>query len=90
MYMLEKSPKERSEEFITEYKGLVDKHKIDVAHYPTFVPLGNGVFGISIQSSPVDLLAINQSKDVQENKEDDTKNDTAEADGSDSGDRTTV
>jgi hypothetical protein len=67
--MLEKSPKERADDFIKEYGELVQKHQFDIAHYPVFVPNGQGQFSVTIQSTPVDLTKIQQN--AKENTEPD-------------------
>lgn len=47
--------KERVEAFIKEYGELVEKHQIDFAHYPVYIPDGAGGFRTTIQTSPVDI-----------------------------------
>jgi len=46
---------ERVNAFLGGYKELVDKHKIDFATYPLFVPDGQGGFKVIIQNTPVDI-----------------------------------
>ncbi len=50
----------RQGDFIKEYGELVEKHKIDFASYPTFIPNGHGGFEIIVQNVPVDIT--NQPK----------------------------
>lgn len=45
----------RSEEFLKEYGGLVQKHKIDIAAYPVYMPDGKGGFITTIQQSTLDV-----------------------------------
>lgn len=51
---------ERKQAFLKEYGELVEKHKIDFATYPVFVPDGAGAFKVIMQSTPVDMT--NQPK----------------------------
>lgn len=46
---------ERVNAFLSGYKELVEKHKIDFATYPLFVPDGQGGFKVIIQNTPVDI-----------------------------------
>ena len=46
------SPEEQAA-FIEEYGALVEKHKIDFAAYPMFVPDGEGSFKIMVQTQAV-------------------------------------
>jgi hypothetical protein len=56
--------------FLEEYKKLVDKHSIDLASYPVWVPDGQGGFKCTIQSTPVDITNQSQkSPFVAEEKE---------------------
>jgi hypothetical protein len=41
--------------FLDEYKALVEKHNVDFANYPMFVPDGQGGFKVIVQSTPVDM-----------------------------------
>lgn len=52
---MEKTIQERAEDFIKEYGELVGKHNMDFAHYPMFVPAGDGSFKVILQSTPVDV-----------------------------------
>lgn len=45
---------ERAKAFIAEYGQLVEKHGIDFATYPVFVPDGQGGFKVIMQNTPVD------------------------------------
>lgn len=47
--------KERVDVFLKEYRELTEKHKIDFAHYPVYVPDGNGGFKTVLQATPVDI-----------------------------------
>lgn len=46
---------ERKTAFLSEYGELVNKHKVDFASYPVFVPDGQGGFKVIVQSTPVDI-----------------------------------
>jgi L-rhamnose mutarotase len=46
--------KERHNLFIKEYGELVQKHGVDFASYPVFVPDGKGGFTITIQNTTVE------------------------------------
>lgn len=41
--------------FIKEYGELVEKHKVDLATFPIYVPNDRGGFDTQIQSTPVDI-----------------------------------
>ena len=45
----------RLEAFLEEYKALTEKHKVDLASYPVWVPEGSGSFKCVEQSTPVDI-----------------------------------
>jgi len=45
----------RVKEFTEGYKNLVEKHKIDYANVPTFIPDGQGAFKLIVQNYPVDI-----------------------------------
>lgn len=47
--------KERIDAFIEGYGELVNKHSIDFASYPVFIPDGTGGFKIIVQNTPVDI-----------------------------------
>lgn len=47
--------KKRIDDFVKEYGELVEKHKIDFANYPVYVPDENGGFRVVIQNTPVDI-----------------------------------
>lgn len=47
--------KVRIEAFIKEYGILVEKYKVDFAHYPMYIPLDGGGFKTILQSIPVDI-----------------------------------
>ncbi len=51
----EEEVKGRVETFVKEYGELVQKHKIDFATYPVYVPDGKGGFQTIIQNTPVDI-----------------------------------
>ena len=60
----------RAQAFLDDYKALVEKHKIDLASYPVWVPDGNGSFKCTIQNTPVDVTEQAQkSPFVAEEKE---------------------
>lgn len=44
----------RSQDFLKDYGELVQKHKIDIAAYPVYMPDGKGGFITTIQQSTVD------------------------------------
>jgi len=46
------------EAFLEEYKALIQKHNIDFAHYPMYIPDGQGGFKTIIQSTPVDMSTM--------------------------------
>lgn len=46
--------------FIADYKSIVDKHQMDFAAFPMFVPDGQGSFKVIVQQQPVDIA--NQPK----------------------------
>lgn len=46
--------------FISDYKALVDKHQMDFAAFPMFIPDGQGGFKVIVQQRPVDIT--NQPK----------------------------
>lgn len=48
------------QEFLTEYKALVEKHNVDFANYPVYIPDGEGGFKTIIQSTPVDMSNMPQ------------------------------
>lgn len=49
---------EKIQAFLKEYQELVDKHKIDFANYPMWVPDGEGSFKTIIQSTPFDMTQL--------------------------------
>ncbi len=53
--MTEEERKEKGTAFMKEYGELVEKHQIDFATYPVFIPDGKGGFQIVVQSTPVDI-----------------------------------
>ena len=53
--MTEEERKVKGEAFMKEYGELVEKHQVDFATYPVFVPDGQGGFKIVIQSTPIDI-----------------------------------
>lgn len=53
--MEESERQEKGAAFIKEYGELVEKHQMDMATYPVFVPDGQGGFKIIVQSTPVDI-----------------------------------
>lgn len=46
---------ERAGAFVKEYGELVQKHGIDFASYPVWVPDGQGGFKVVVQNTPVDV-----------------------------------
>lgn len=53
--MTEEERREKGEVFLKEYGELVEKHQVDFATYPVFIPDGQGGFKIVVQSTPVDI-----------------------------------
>lgn len=53
--MTEEERKEKGTAFMKEYGELVEKHQIDFATYPVFIPDGAGGFKIVVQSTPIDI-----------------------------------
>jgi hypothetical protein len=53
--MTEAERQEKGTAFLKEYGELVEKHQMDFATYPVFVPDGQGGFKIVIQNTPVDM-----------------------------------
>ncbi len=56
--MTEEERKVKGEAFMKAYGELVEKHQIDFATYPVFIPAGPekpGRFEIVINSTPVDI-----------------------------------
>lgn len=53
--MTEQERQEKGAAFLAEYKELVDKHQMDFATYPMFIPDGQKGFKIVVQSTPVDI-----------------------------------
>lgn len=47
--------KAKAEAFVKAYGELVQEHNMDFAHYPVYMPDGNGGFKTVIQSTPVFL-----------------------------------
>lgn len=52
--------KEKAGAFLKEYGEIVEKHKMDFAMYPVYVPDGQGGFRTVIQSTPIDTTKIAQ------------------------------
>lgn len=48
----------RVNSFLKEYGELVEKHKMDFASYPMWVPDGQGGFKTILQNSPVDVSNV--------------------------------
>lgn len=46
---------EKIQAFLKEYGELVEKHQIDFASYPVWVPDGTGGFKTLVQNVPVDI-----------------------------------
>lgn len=46
---------EAVDSFLSEYKELTEKHKIDFASFPVFIPDGSGGFRVVVQSVPVSI-----------------------------------
>ena len=53
--MTEEERKEKGAAFLKEYGELVEKHQVDFATYPVFIPDGQGGFKIVVQSTPIDI-----------------------------------
>lgn len=53
--MTEEERKVKGEAFMKEYGELVEKHQVDFATYPVFIPDGQGGFKIVVQSTPIDI-----------------------------------
>lgn len=53
--MIEEERIKKGEAFLKEYGELVQKHQMDFAAYPVFVPDGQGGFKIVVQSTPIDI-----------------------------------
>lgn len=53
--MTEDERKQKGEAFLKEYGELVQKHQVDFATYPVFIPDGQGGFKIVVQSTPIDI-----------------------------------
>jgi hypothetical protein len=53
--MTEEERVEKGSVFMKEYGELVEKHQIDFATYPVFIPDGQGGFKIVVQSTPIDI-----------------------------------
>jgi len=58
--MPEDDAKLRIETFVKEYGELVEKHNVDFANYPQFVPDAEGTFRVTVQTRPVDMKAYAQ------------------------------
>lgn len=50
----------RVDAFLKEYGQLVEKHKVDFANYPLYIPDGAGGFKTLVQSTPVDTTNFPQ------------------------------
>lgn len=50
---MEPLSQEKADVFVKEYRELVEKHKIDFANYPVYIPDGQGGFKTILQSTPV-------------------------------------
>lgn len=55
---MNEADKKRVDDFMAEYKALVDKHKVDFANYPVYMPDGSGGFKTVLQSTPVDITKL--------------------------------
>lgn len=55
MQPLNEEQQKKAEEFLKEYGELVNKHQMDMAHYPVFIPDGQGGFKVVLQMTPVDI-----------------------------------
>ena len=53
--MTEEERREKGEAFLKAYGELVEKHQVDFATYPVFVPDGQAGFKIVVQSTPIDI-----------------------------------
>lgn len=60
---LKEAQTNRIQEFLKDYKALTEKHDVDFANYPAFIPTKEGKFEIVVMSTPVDLKLqrLNQS-----------------------------
>lgn len=47
--------KERVSAFLKDYGDMVNKHGVDFASYPVYVPDGQGGFKTVVQNTPVDI-----------------------------------
>ena len=52
---IDKKKEAKLKDFISEYGKLVEKHQVDFANFPMFVPDERGGFRVIIQSTPIDL-----------------------------------
>jgi len=52
--------KAKVDTFLKEYKELVEKHNVDFANYPVYIPDGKGGFNTIVQSTPVDMANLPQ------------------------------
>ena len=51
----------RIDAFLAEYKALIEKHQVDFANYPVYMPEENGGgFKTVIHSTPVDMTQMAQ------------------------------
>jgi hypothetical protein len=57
----QKTPEDRAKDFIKEYGELVQKHQIDFATYPQWVPDGQGGFKTIIQNQAMDVTPKEES-----------------------------
>lgn len=57
--MNEESQK-RIDAFLSEYKALIEKHQVDFANYPVYIPEEAGGFKTVIHSTPVDMTTVAQ------------------------------
>lgn len=53
--MTEEERIEKGQACLKEYGELVEKHQMDLATYPVFIPDGQGGFKVTVQSTPVDI-----------------------------------
>lgn len=50
-----KENNERIQAFIKDFGELRDKHKVDIAAWPMYVPNDKGTFDLKIQMQPIDI-----------------------------------
>lgn len=58
-----KNDNPKLQEFLLEYKALVDKHQVDIATFPVFVPDEKGEYKIKLQSQPIELPKVEKKEE---------------------------